>query len=128
MFFPATTSPISPTIARAAPTPTCPTRPTNSQFRIQNSKFRIHNPHLKKRMAIAATQIVVDSNHLQSSAFHTFYHISRVVHLAVTISHSRKVQANLRQAVSTRFVFLSIPISLQNIQPSRGIHHLSHSL
>ena len=69
-------------------------------------------------MAIAATQIVVDSNHLQSSAFHTFYHISRVVHLAVTISHSRKVQTNLRQAVSTRFVFLSIPISLQNIQPT----------
>lgn len=121
MFFPATTSPISPTIARAAPTPTCPTHPTNS-------KFRIHNPHLKKRMAIATTQIVVNSNHLQSSTFHTFYHISRVVHLAVTISHSRKVQTNLRQAVSTRFVFLSIPISLQNIQPSRGIHHLSHSL
>ena len=59
-------------------------------------------------MTIAATQIVVDSNHLQSSAFHTFYHISRVVHLAVTISHSRKVQTNLRQAVSTFYVNIQI--------------------
>ena len=58
----------------------------------------------------------------QSCCFDASLHIVRMIHLAISVCHRCKIEADLCQAISGCIKFLPVPESLHNIQAALPVH------